>query len=89
MEREPVGRQNGAAIRGMRKIADVSAAEFAARVGLRHHQALRNIENNSRAASAQTIRKIADQLGVPVAAILRDGHGAGEDDDREMAGAAA
>ena len=89
MEREPVGRQNGAAIRGMRKIADIAPADFATRVGLKHHQALRNIENNSRAASAQTIRRIADQLGVPVSAILRDGHGASEDEDREPAGVAA
>jgi transcriptional regulator with XRE-family HTH domain len=89
MEREPTGRQNGAAIRAMRRLSRRGAADFAAQVGLHHHQALRNIENNSRPASAATIRAIADLLGVPVAAIMRDGHGASEDEDRETAGAAA
>lgn len=45
---------------------------MAQHVGL-HPQALRNIENNTKPASTETIRRIADILNVPVEAITRNG----------------
>jgi transcriptional regulator with XRE-family HTH domain len=72
MRREPVGRQNGAAIRALREKDKRSPADMARHVGL-HPQALRNIENNSKPAGSDTIKAIADILDVPIEAITRDG----------------
>jgi len=72
MTYEPTGRQNGAAIKAIRKKDRRSLADVAQYAGL-HPQALVNIENNSRPASAEVIVKIAEILDVPVAAITRDG----------------
>lgn len=72
MRREPVIRQNGAAIRAIRKKDRRSARDVAHQVGI-HEQGLRNIENNTRPASTEVLRRIADILDVPVEAITRDG----------------
>jgi transcriptional regulator with XRE-family HTH domain len=85
MRREPGRRQNGAAIRALRVKDRRSARDLAEHVGI-HEQALRNIENNTRPASPEVMRRIADILNVPVAAITRDGETA---DEAEPAGAAA
>lgn len=94
MEREPVIRQNGAAIRALRKKDRRTVADVAAFAGLKP-QTLTNIENNSKPASKEAMLKIADLLGVPVAAITRNGTDDefAEDDPRgaqpEPAGVAA
>jgi transcriptional regulator with XRE-family HTH domain len=89
MEREPAGRQNGAAIRALREKDRRGVTDMAQHVGL-HPQALRNIENNTKPASAETIRRIADILNVPVEAITRDGREGGlAEEVPEPAGAAA
>lgn len=72
MTSEPAGKQNGLAIRALRRMARLTAAELAEQVGL-HEQALRNIENGSRPASDTAIYAIAQALGVPAGAITRDG----------------
>ena len=78
-----VGRQNGAAIRAFRQKEKLSVVRLAGYVGL-HEQSLRNIENGRRTTSSETLRDIARVLGVPVAAITRDGTGqVSQSDDRE------
>lgn len=72
MQREPVVRQNGAAIRAIRKKDRRTVADVAAYAGLKP-QTLTNIENNSKPVSREALLKIADLLGVPIAAITRDG----------------
>jgi transcriptional regulator with XRE-family HTH domain len=89
MRREPAGRQNGAAIRALRVKDRRSANDMAQQVGL-HPQALRNIENNTKPAGTETIRRIADLLNVPVEAITRNGAGiCDEPAEAEPEGAAA
>lgn len=89
-----MGRQNGAAIRAFRKKERLGVAEFAGFVGL-HKASLVNIENGRRPAGDELIRNMARVLGVPVAAIVRDGIGNAEDageiteDATEPEGAAA
>jgi transcriptional regulator with XRE-family HTH domain len=72
MQREPVVRQNGAAIRAIRKKDRRTVADVAAYAGLKP-QTLTNIENNSKPVSREALLKIADLLGVPLAAITRNG----------------
>jgi transcriptional regulator with XRE-family HTH domain len=67
-----MGRQNGAAIRAFRKKEKMSVVELAGYIGL-HPQSLRNIENGRRPASDEIIRHLSRVLGVPIAAITRDG----------------
>jgi DNA-binding XRE family transcriptional regulator len=73
-------RQNGAAIRALRRKDGQQVSELAETVGL-HTQALVNIENGFRQASWETLSRIARALCVPVAAIVRDSppDGAGQD----------
>lgn len=72
MARDLVGRQNGIAIRAFRQKEKLSVVKLAGFVGI-HEQSLRNIENGRRSASSETISHLARVLGVPVAAITRDG----------------
>jgi transcriptional regulator with XRE-family HTH domain len=85
MKHDLVGRQNGAAIRAFRQKERLSVVKFAGYVGL-HEQSLRNIENGRRSVSSETLQDIARVLGVPVAAITRDGTGpdfAGDEPEAE------
>jgi DNA-binding XRE family transcriptional regulator len=61
-------RQNGAAIRALRRKDGRKVGELADAVGL-HAQALVNIENGFRQASWETLARIAKALCVPVEAI--------------------
>ena len=70
MSTEPMGRQNGAAIRAIRELSKMSPAELALAAGIKE-QSLRNIENGTRPASDQVIYAIAGKLGVPVEAITK------------------
>jgi transcriptional regulator with XRE-family HTH domain len=88
MTHEPLGRQNGAAIRAFRKKEGLSVVQLAGYVGL-HPQSLRNVENGRRPAGDEVIRHLARVLGVPVEAITRDGASTGNADEPEPAGAAA
>jgi transcriptional regulator with XRE-family HTH domain len=72
MEREPMVRQNGAAIRAIRKKDKRTIADVA-RYARIEPQTLTNIENNSKPASKEVVIRIADLLDVPIAAITRDG----------------
>jgi transcriptional regulator with XRE-family HTH domain len=72
MTHDLVGRQNGAAIRAFRLKEKLTVVKLAGYVGL-HEQSLRNIENGRRPASGETLQDIARVLGVPVAAITRNG----------------
>jgi transcriptional regulator with XRE-family HTH domain len=65
-----MGRQNGVAIRVIRKLSGMSPGELAGEVGI-EEQSLRNIENGTRPASNPVINAIAGALGVPVEAITR------------------
>lgn len=93
---QPMGRQNGAAIRAFRKKEGKSVPEVAGLLGM-HQQSLRNIENGRRPASDEVIWHLSRILAVPVAAITRDGtsegaegEGAGDEDvPAEPEGAAA
>jgi transcriptional regulator with XRE-family HTH domain len=66
------GRQNGAAIRVIRKLSGMSPAALAEAAGIAE-QSLRNIENDSRPASIPVITAIAVALKVPTEAITRTG----------------
>lgn len=68
-------RQNGEAIRALRKAHGKGVVELAGLVKI-HPQSLRNIENGRRQASHGVIRRLARELGVPVKAITRDDAGA-------------
>lgn len=59
---------NGAAIEALRKSLGWSGVKFAAAVGISHPH-LFNIERGKRQASPPVLRKIADVLGVPLAAV--------------------
>jgi transcriptional regulator with XRE-family HTH domain len=67
-----VTRQNGAAIRALRRQAGKGVVEIARQIKV-HPQTLRNIENGRRSASMRIIRRIARALAVPPKAIIRDG----------------
>jgi transcriptional regulator with XRE-family HTH domain len=64
-------RQNGAAIRALRRESGEKVSVLATASGL-HTQALVNIENGSRQASWEALNRLARALGVPLAAITRD-----------------
>jgi transcriptional regulator with XRE-family HTH domain len=64
-------RQNGAAIRALRRKDGQSVRELAEAAGL-GEQPLRNIENGFRQASWEALARIAKALSVPVAAIVND-----------------
>ena len=65
-------RQNGAAIRAMRKLDanDMSLYDLAEAIGLKP-QVLRNIENETAQASWEALGRMARALTVPLAAITR------------------
>ena len=90
MTHDLVGRQNGVAIRAFRQKEKLTVVKLAGYVGL-HEQSLRNIENGRRTVSRETLLDIARVLGVPVAAITRNGVGIDADDadDSGANGAAA
>ena len=71
MSTEAMGRQNGAAIRVIRKLSGLSAGQLADAIGI-EEQSLRNIENGGRPASEAVLYAIAGRLGVPLEAITRD-----------------
>lgn len=73
MTQELMGRQNGAAIRAIRKLQDISLADMAQYLGLAHRNVVTSIENNRRPASPRVIRDAARVLGVPIEAITRSG----------------
>lgn len=62
---------NGAAIRALRESHGWTGVKFARAVGISHPH-LFNIEAGNRRASPPVLRKIADVLGVPLAAITSD-----------------
>lgn len=59
---------NGAAIQAIRKAQGWKAIRLASAVGISHSH-LSNIEKLRKGASDEVLRKIADTLGVPLAAI--------------------
>jgi transcriptional regulator with XRE-family HTH domain len=63
--------QNGAAIRSLREKDGYSQTEFAKAVGMKQG-GLSLIETEMRHARLSTLNRIARQLRVPVAAIMRD-----------------
>jgi transcriptional regulator with XRE-family HTH domain len=67
-------RQNGEAIRALRRARGKGVVELAGLVKI-HPQSLRNIENGRRQASHGVIRRLARELGVSVKAITRDDTG--------------
>ena len=71
MSTEPMGRQNGAAIRVIRKLSGLSASQLAEAIGI-EEQSLRNIENGSRPASDAVLYAIVGRLNVPLEAITKD-----------------
>lgn len=93
MTHQPLGRQNGAAIRAFRKKEHLSVAELAGFVGL-HEKSLVNIENGRRPAGDEVLRNLARVLGVPLDAIVRSATAEGTaeeitEDEAEPEGAAA
>lgn len=64
-------RQNGSTIRWFRIKAGKKPGEFASLANL-SYSSLDNIENERRNASIEVIHRIADALGVPPAALVRD-----------------
>lgn len=64
---------NGAAIKAIRQAKGWKGVRLAAAVGISHGH-LANIEspNRRKGASDEVLRKIADTLGVPLAAITSD-----------------
>jgi DNA-binding XRE family transcriptional regulator len=73
-------RQNGAAIRALRRKDGQRVSDLAETCGL-HAQALVNIENGFRQASWEALHRIAKALCVPVAAISNDPVPAVSDED--------
>ena len=61
-------RANGVAIRELRKALGISQVELAASVGV-DGSTMWRIETGARQPRDPTLRKIADRLGVPLAAI--------------------
>lgn len=65
-------RHNGTAIRCFRiKATGLKPGEFATRAGIAY-STLDNIENERKEASLEALHRIADALGVPAEAIVRD-----------------
>jgi transcriptional regulator with XRE-family HTH domain len=65
-------RHNGTAIRCFRiKLTGLKPGEFANKAGIAY-STLDNIENERKEASLEAIHRIADALGVPPEAIVRD-----------------
>lgn len=65
-------RHNGTAIRCFRvKVTGLRPGEFAAKAGIAY-STLDNIENERKEASLEALHRIADALGVPPEAIVRD-----------------
>lgn len=64
---------NGAAIRAIRLAQGWKGTKLAAAVGISHSH-LANIENPNRrkSASAEVLRRLADTLNVPLAAVTSD-----------------
>lgn len=62
---------NGTAIKAIRVARDLSIPELAARVG-RDRTYLWRVERGEAGASAETLRRLAEALEVPVAAINRE-----------------
>jgi transcriptional regulator with XRE-family HTH domain len=68
----PLKRHNGTAIRCFRiKLTGLKPGEFAKRAGLAY-STLDNIENERKEASLEALHRIAEALGVPPEAIVRD-----------------
>jgi len=61
-------RVNGAAIRAIREALGLSQRELAARAGVRNTQ-ISNVEAGVNGMSPAVARRVADELGVPLAAI--------------------
>ena len=59
---------NGSAIRAIREALGISQRSLSVRTGIRP-SALSNIEHGSNSATVENIRRIADELGVPIDAI--------------------
>lgn len=66
-----VKRQNGAAIRAIRKAQKIKLTDMAQRIGV-NAGFLCHVEANRRHASQRTIERLAEELAVPVEAISRD-----------------
>lgn len=65
-------RHNGTAIRCFRvKLTGLKPGEFASKAGIAY-STLDNIENERKEASLEALHRIADALGVPPEAIVRD-----------------
>lgn len=64
-------RQNGQAIRSLREKDGYTQRAFAQAIGMKPAN-LCNIENETHSARVPTLNKIARQLRVPVAAIMRE-----------------
>ena len=73
---------NGAAIKALRESLGWSGVKFAAAVGISHPH-LFNIESGKRQASSPVLRRMADVLGVPLAAITSE-RGVEEITDRPL-----
>lgn len=73
MTQQLMGRQNGAAMRAIRKLRKISLASAAEQLGLAHRNVVTSIENNRRPASPRVIRDYARILDVPVQAVTRSG----------------
>lgn len=68
----PLKRHNGTAIRCFRiKLTGLKPGAFANRAGIAY-STLDNIENERKEASLEALQRIADALGVPPEAIVRD-----------------
>lgn len=88
MSSEPGVRPNGTAIRVIRELEKRTVADVARYAGLKA-QSLRNIENGHRSTGREVIRRIAEILDVPVAAITADGTDYGSSDEEPEAAAVA
>lgn len=66
-----VKRQNGAAIREIRKAKKIKLVDLAQRVGV-HESHLCHVEANRRYASQEFINNLARELAVPVEALMRN-----------------
>jgi transcriptional regulator with XRE-family HTH domain len=89
MNHEPDVRPHGAAIRAIRKKDRRTVGDVARYAGLKA-QSLTNIENGQRSTTREVIEKIAEILGVPVAAIThKDACVDAAEDESETAGVAA
>ena len=71
MTAPPLVRQNGPAIRAIRRLNGMTPAALAERSGFENEQSLRNIESEHRSASEEALERIAAALEVEVAAIRR------------------